>query len=124
MRKPARIVAGVALICGVGAAAAVVLASRSEFGAFDQRTWKRPVAYCVKSPRAHMVDELIAQRLKTGMPMRSVRALLGRPDGRYPDEWVYYVTREDSVTQEGCVLLSLRTNGNTLSDARLDHNSE
>jgi outer membrane protein assembly factor BamE (lipoprotein component of BamABCDE complex) len=124
MRKR-RIAAGVALLCGVATAAAVALASRAnpKYGAFDQRAWKKPVAYCVESPRTHMVDGLIAQRLKTGMPMRMVRALLGRPDGQYPDEWVYYVTREDSVTDEGCVLLSLGTDGNTLTDARLDYDS-
>jgi hypothetical protein len=70
-----------------------------------------------------MVDALVGDRLKRGMPMRRVRALLGRPDARYPDEWLYYVTREPSLTHEGCLSLSLRTNGRTLIDAGLDSDS-
>jgi outer membrane protein assembly factor BamE (lipoprotein component of BamABCDE complex) len=70
-----------------------------------------------------MVDGLIANRLKSGMPMRDVRALLGSPDGQYPDEWLYYVSKQRSWTDEGCVSLSLRTDGKTLTDARLSYDS-
>jgi len=70
-----------------------------------------------------MVDDLISNKLKRGMPMRRVRALLGPPDGEFQDEWLYYVSREPSLTHEGCVSLSLRTDGHTLRDAGLSRDS-
>jgi hypothetical protein len=125
MRRRVRLLAGIALIGGVAAAVAVAAASRGDghYAPFDQSKWKEPVPYCVKSARARMVDGLIHERLKKGMPMRKVRALLGRPDGQYLDEWVYYVNREHSLTEEGCVLLSIGTDGKRLTDAGLDYDS-
>src|SRR5206468_721967 len=109
----------------VAAVVAVAAVSRFDrhYAPFHQSVWKKRVPYCVKSARARMVDGLIAKRLKKGLPMRDVRALLGPPDGEYPDEWLYYVTRQDSWTHEGCVSLSVRTDGKRLTDARLDYDS-
>jgi len=70
-----------------------------------------------------MVDDLVATRLKRGMRMRDVRALLGPPDGTFPDEWLYYVTRDPTLAQEYCVSLSIRTDGVRLADAVLSRDS-
>ena len=70
-----------------------------------------------------MVDDLIAKRLKRGMRMSDVRALLGPPDGTFPDEWLYYVTRDPTLAQEDCVSLSIRTDGVRLADAVLSRDS-
>jgi outer membrane protein assembly factor BamE (lipoprotein component of BamABCDE complex) len=86
--------------------------------AFDQATWKQPVEYCATSPRARMVEALIAQHLKPGMPMRDVRALLGPPDGTRGDDSIYYFAgNEQSFFMDTCLYLEVEGAGGRLGRA-------
>src|SRR2546428_13616851 len=123
MRKRGVIVGvtlAIALALAVGVAAGLF---NRHYARFDERVWKKPVSYCVNSPRATMLHDVISNRVKKGMSMASGRALLGRPDGQYPEEWLYYVTREKSWTHEGCVSLSVRTDGREVTGVTSSHHS-
>jgi len=85
---------------------------------FDSPTWKEPVKYCAKSPRADMVDDLVAQNLKAGMPMQDVRALLGPPDATDgPSVSYYYVGFDQTSLLGDCILLEVEANDGQLRRA-------
>jgi outer membrane protein assembly factor BamE (lipoprotein component of BamABCDE complex) len=97
-------------VLAIAGAVMIATGCGSSSGGFKKEVWRRPVEHCAKSPRAHMIDEVL-DRLHRGMPLEQVRALLGKPD--FVDEadgtWVYYVDLEDTSLLGTCVNLELAT---------------
>ena len=92
---------------------------------FDRASWIRakPDGYCAKSRRGRMVDDLVHNRLRPGMSMASVRALLGAPDDISDGVWSYGVDREDEVFLPTCVDLELQTHAGRLQHAEIYRDS-
>jgi hypothetical protein len=70
-----------------------------------------------------MVDDLIASRLRIGIPMTRVRSLLGRPDEVAAGTWLYNVSAEADRFLDTCVVLELRTRVNRLERAAVTPDS-
>jgi hypothetical protein len=122
MRHSARVVVGAALVLGLAGAfvfAAAGLGERERAARFDQEAWLQPVESCSKSARGRMVDDLVAEHLNVGMPMSSVRALLGDPDQVTEDGvWFYSVSSEYGGFLPTCTGLELDvTRGHLVSAA-------
>ena len=111
MRRSARVVVGVGLVIGLAGAvvfAAAGLGERERAARFDRQAWLQPVEPCANSARGRMVNDLVASHLKAGMPMSSVRTLLGAPDEVSGGSvWFYNVSSEDGGFLPTCVGLQL-----------------
>jgi len=123
---PARIVAAV----GIGVLVLVTfLGARYYFAhhdlKFDRAAWSagRTHGYCEKSRRGRMVDDLVRNHLRPGMPMTRVRRLLGSPGDSLNGVWSYGVDREDEVFLPTCVYLELQTHGGRLQHAEVVRDS-
>jgi hypothetical protein len=92
---------------------------------FDRTAWSaaRTHGYCEKSQRGRMVDDLVHNHLRPGMPMTRVRRLLGSPNDSSNGVWSYGVDREDEVFLETCVYLELQTRGGRLKHAEVVRDS-
>ncbi len=128
MRSRATIPIATAVLVAVGAlVAAFVL--RYYFAhrdlKFDPAAWSAPRThgYCEKSRRGRMVDDLVHNHLRPGMPMTRVRRLLGSPDDSSNGVWSYGVDREDEVFLPTCVYLELQTRGGRLKHAEVGRDS-
>jgi hypothetical protein len=117
------VLVGVVVLMAAFAASSIALGLHSRRGAkgtFDQQVWKRPVDYCTKSPRGDMVDEVAANYLRPGMPMRRARALLGPADQTNADNtWIYNVDYERNGLLGTCVVLQLYAKGGLLERAEV-----
>ena len=116
------LVAFVVLMAGF-VASSIILglhSRRSATTTFNKHVWKRHVAYCTKSPRGRMVEEVAATYLRPGMSMSSARALLGPADEISPDStWLYNVDYEPDGLLGTCVALQLYTKGDLLQRAEV-----
>jgi hypothetical protein len=92
---------------------------------FHPAAWSaaRTHGYCVKSRRGRMVDDLVHNHLRPGMPMTRVRRLLGSPDDSSNGVWSYGVDREDEVFLPTCVYLELQTREGRLKHAEVGRDS-
>jgi hypothetical protein len=108
----------VAWICVVLVFSAVGCGGDATAGAFHEALWKQPARYCTKSPRAQMVNDLIDQHLKAGMPMNAVHALLGPPDQTDGPTLDYYNVDYEHTSMLGdCVFLEVESNDGQLRHA-------
>ena len=89
---------------------------------FDRPRWLAAShGYCSKSERGRMVNDLVQNRLRPGMPLRRLRRLLGPPDyrsGGLSGSWDYNVDQEDGLMAI-CVSLVLHTNAGRLQHAEV-----